>query len=142
MAIAKKIIELNKSADVEIVLTRDSDEFVSLSDRADFINKLNPHYVLSIHVNATANQDKKGMEIFVSDKNSHNENSEKFAQSLQNSFKKNDIAVKKADFYLLKNVKAPINFLEVGFITNDHDRAYITSEAGQTEIAETILNSI
>lgn len=142
LAIAKKIIELNKSADVEIVLTRDSDEFVSLSDRADFINKLNPHYVLSIHVNATANQDKKGMEIFVSDKNSHNENSEKFAQSLQNSFKNNDIAVKKADFYLLKNVKAPINFLEVGFITNDNDRAYITSEAGQTEIAETILNSI
>ncbi len=142
LAIAKKIKELNKSADVEIVLTRDSDEFVSLSDRADFINKLNPHYVLSIHVNATTNQNKKGIEIFVSDKNSHNENSEKFAQSLQKSFKNNDIAVKKADFYLLKNVNAPINFLEVGFITNDNDRAYITSETGQTEIAETILNSI
>ena len=39
-------------------------------------------------------------------------------------------------------MNAPINFLEVGFITNDHDRSYITSEAGQAEIAETILNII
>src|SRR5690606_2523299 len=106
------------------------------------INELNPYYVLSLHVNAKANQDKKGMEIFVSDLNSYNEDSEQFAQSLQNSFKGSDIAIKKANFYLLKNVKAPINFLEVGFITNDNDRVYMTSEAGQTEIAETILKVI
>lgn len=142
LEIAKKIKELSKNANVEIILTRDSDEFVSLNDRADFINKLNAHYVLSIHVNATANQEKKGMEIFVSDLNSNNEDSEKFAKSLQNGFKGSDIAIKKANFYLLKNVNAPINFLEVGFITNDHDRSYITSEAGQAEIAETILNII
>ncbi|MEG1021755.1 MAG: N-acetylmuramoyl-L-alanine amidase [Myroides sp.] len=142
LEIAKKIKELNKNANVEIILTRESDEFVSLNERADFINELNPHYVLSLHVNSTSNQDKKGMEIFVSDLNSSNEDSEQFAQSLQNSFKGSDIAIKKADFYLLKNVKAPINFLEVGFITNDNDRAYITSEAGQTEIAEAILKVI
>jgi len=142
LGIAKKIKELNRNANVEIILTRESDEFVSLNERADFINELNPHYVLSLHVNSTANQDKKGMEIFVSDLNSSNEDSEQFAQSLQNSFKGSDIAIKKADFYLLKNVKAPINFLEVGFITNDNDRAYITSEAGQTEIAEAILKVI
>jgi len=142
LAIAKKIKELNKHANVEIILTRESDEFVSLNERADFINNLNPHYVLSLHVNATANQDKNGMEIFVSDKNSSNEDSEKFAQSLQNTFIGNDIAIKKADFYLLKNVKAPINFLEVGFITNDNDRAYITSEEGQNKIAMAILKVI
>ena len=115
---------------------------MSLNERADFINELNPHYVLSLHVNSTANQDKKGMEIFVSDLNSSNEDSEQFAQSLQNSFKGSDITIKKANFYLLKNVKAPINFLEVGFITNHNDHAYITSEAGQTEMAETILKVI
>lgn len=142
LGIAKKIKELNRNTNVEIILTRESDEFVSLNERADFINELNPHYVLSLHVNSTSNQDKKGMEIFVSDLNSSNEDSEQFAQSLQNSFKGSDIAIKKADFYLLKNVKAPINFLEVGFITNDNDRAYITSEAGQTEIAEAILKVI
>ena len=119
--IANKIKELNQNSNVEIVLTRNSDDFISLSERAKIINDLKPEFVISIHANSASNNNESGIEIYISDKNNHKEKSENLALKLFYSFNEQSVKIKKADFYLLKNVEYPIALVELGYLTNEND---------------------
>ncbi len=140
--IANKVKELNKNSNVEIILTRDSDKFLSLNERTEQINKLKPDFVISLHANSTNNENESGKEIFVSDKNIQKEKSGSLALELFYSFNDRNVEIKKAEFYLLKNVKCPIALVELGYLTNESDREILTTEKGQSELAESILRVI
>ena len=140
--IANKIKELNKNSNVVIILSRDSDKFLSLSDRANQINSVKPDFVISLHANATDNQKENGKQIFVSDKNKQKEKSGDLALKLFYSFKDRNVEIKKADFYLLKNVEYPIALVELGYLTNETDREILTTEKGQYKLAKSILSVI
>jgi N-acetylmuramoyl-L-alanine amidase len=47
--------------------------------------------------------------------------------------------VKDANLYIIKNSKCPAVLLEVGYLSNEKDKAYVTSEKGKNEIANGIL---
>lgn len=140
--IAKKIKELNKNANVDIILTRDSDKFVSFNKRTKSINKVRPDFVISLHINSNEDKGQNGMEIFVSNKNKQKVKSEKLALDIYNSFDNRNREINKADFYLLKNINYPITLVELGYLTNEKDREYLTSENGQLELATSLLNAI
>lgn len=142
LSIAHKIKELNKNSNIEIILTRDTDKFVSLSERSEFINKQNPEFVLSVHTNYNKNESVNGTEIYISDKNKEKEKSKELAQKIKAEFENQNTEIKKANFYLLKNVNYPIALIEVGYLTNENDRGLLTSEEGQIKIANAILNII
>lgn len=139
LSIANKIKELNKNSNIEIILTRDGDEFVSLSDRTLQINKLQPDLVISLHANAHQSEHKSGVEIFVSDESQQKEKSYELALKLRDNFNDDNVEIKKASFYLLKNVESPIALVELGFLTNSNDRQLLTSDKGQIEIAARLL---
>ena len=65
LSIANKIKDLNKDKKLEIVLTRESDHFITLTDRVDFINSQNPSVVLSLHINNTESSKVNGYDIHV-----------------------------------------------------------------------------
>lgn len=138
----KKIKEQNKNANVEIILTRDSDKFVTLNERTENINALKPDFIISLHVNSSEDKNKNGMEIVVSNKNKQKEKSKKLALDLSNSFDNHQVEIKNADLYLLKNVNHPIALVELGYLTNENDRELLTSENGQLELVTSILNAI
>ena len=140
--IANKIKGMNKNSNIEIILTRDTDEFLTLNERVNKINQLKPDFVISLHVNSTDNGKENGKEIFVSDKNSQKEKSGDLALKLFYGFNDGKVEIKKADFYLLKNVEYPIALVELGYLTNKNDREILTNEKGQSELAESILNVI
>ncbi|WP_162919901.1 N-acetylmuramoyl-L-alanine amidase family protein [Hanstruepera ponticola] len=143
LQVAQKLQELSQNSSVEIILTRDSDMFVSLKDRVAFINKQKPHYVISLHTNGYKDESTSGYKLFYGDGDYH-EASKKLASTLSESL---DIAIqsrgiKQAGFYLLKNAACPSVFLEMGFLSNPEDRDYLTSESGQTAIAIAIFKSL
>lgn len=140
--IANKIKQLNKNSNIEIVLTRDSDKFMTLIERTEFINKLKPEFVISIHANSSKKETVNGIEIYISDNNKEKEKSKELASKIKTAFNNQKSEIKKANFYLLENVAYPIAILEVGFLTNENDRLQLTSEEGQMKIANTILNMI
>ena len=55
MSIARKIQVLNTNTNIEIILSRDQDQFKSLSERTQFINSLNPDLVISLHAGISNN---------------------------------------------------------------------------------------
>jgi N-acetylmuramoyl-L-alanine amidase len=142
LTIAKKIKNQNSNSNIEIILTRDSDKFISLKKRCEYINKLKPDLVISLHVNTNEDKNKNGMEIFVSNKNKQKEKSKKLAHDLFNSLDKHNVKIKNADLFLLKSVNYPIAWIELGYLSNKNDRELLTSENGQLVLVNSILKAI
>ena len=144
--ITKKIHSLNKNANVKIHLTRSDDSFMDLADRAKFINKIKPDLAISLHVNNNKNTTTNGFEVFISDKTStyekSNELAVKFANNYSEKTKLNNRGVKTAPFMILKKSEYPTMLIELGFLSNENDRNYLTSDAGKNEIAQTILDFV
>lgn len=146
-AICNKIKALNTNANIKLHFTRNDDSFVSLQERVDFINAINPDLVLSLHVNNnnSLKNDAYGFEIFIP-QNPKNDQAKSLALNLETIFTESlplkNRGINTAPFFLLKKSEAPTMILEMGFLSNKNDKEYITSEEGQNQIAETILKFI
>lgn len=133
VSIAKEIKRLNENQDqYEVVLTRDSDTYPTLGERTAMINKLNPEMVISLHMNNNPEKEttKQGTEVYVQ----NTEDSKKLAEKISKKF--NATKIEERNLHMLRETKAPAVLVELGFINNTKDREYVTSEAGQKEIAQ------
>lgn len=145
-SIAQKIKDNNTNKNVIIHLTRTEDAFVSLQDRANFINNLKPDLVLSLHVNGNNNTEASGIEFYVSPKNVKYEKSKEIAEVLNSRLVNNhnvkSRGVKDANFTILRETEFPAITIEFGFLSNENDRVYLTSVGHHEKLANTILESI
>lgn len=142
--ISKKVFEQNDPSTVEIVLLRDTDNYISLTDRINKINELNPDLVISLHINANIKTETSGIEAYVSEISTNHKEAKEQAEKLLKAIANDKIqsrGVKQANFMVLKKSNCPAVTLELGFISNENDRKYITSEEGQNEIAANIVKS-
>lgn len=140
LSIAKEIQKLNGKQDqYEVVLIRNEDTYPSLSERTHQINQLNPEMVISLHVNTSSQEETsmRGAELYVQ----NSEESKKLAGKIYKKFKVRKIE-ERNNLHLLRETKAPAVLVELGFINNSADRAYITSENGQKEIAQKFVDII
>lgn len=65
LSVAKQVKALlEKELDVEVLLTRSNDTFVSLQSRTDFANEHEADLFISMHCNAHRNSKVKGIEVF------------------------------------------------------------------------------
>lgn len=131
--------------DIKIVETRPTDNFLSLKDRVKFINALKPDLVISLHTNAHQNAATNGVEAFYSDQSEHREKSHMYSKILvEDQLTHFSVRgeIKTADFYILKNVEIPAVILELGFITNEQDKATLTSASAQDKIAKSLYDSL
>lgn len=62
--IAKRLKSILKTQGVNVTLTRESDEFVSLGQRAAVANRENADFFISIHTNASRSRWISGVEVF------------------------------------------------------------------------------
>lgn len=141
--IAKRIKSLNSNSNIEIILLREDDSFISLTDRVNRINEINPSILISLHINTSNHSDQNGVSAYVSSENEFYEKSIIIANKLIENiskYKLNKRETKDANLYVLKNSKCPSVTLEIGYLTNDNDREYLTTENGVNEISKGILN--
>jgi len=145
-SITQKIKKNNSAENIIIHLTRTDDQFISLQDRTNFINNLKPDLVLSLHVNGNKDTEASGVELYISPKNATYENSKKIAEDLNARFVNNNNlksrGVKDANFTILQDTNYPSITVELGFLSNTKDRAYLTNDEQQEKIAESILELI
>ena len=143
--IANKISLLNGKGEIEIVFLRQDDTFIELSERVERINKINPSLLISLHISASQNLNVNGVNAYVSKQNDFYDKSMESAKNLLDKISSEKLAkgeVKDANFFVLKNSKCPALLLEVGYLSNENDKNYITSESGQNEIANQIFEFI
>ncbi|MDQ6470001.1 N-acetylmuramoyl-L-alanine amidase [Flavobacterium sp. LHD-80] len=145
-AVAKRIKEQNKNANVEIVLLREGDVNMALKERVLAINNLKPDLVISLHISANSNSNANGVEAYISSKKTFYDQSKEIAETVISNIATTGNLTKRtvseAPFFILKNSDCPTMLLEMGFLSNEKDRNYITTEKGQDEIAAKILESV
>lgn len=142
--VTKKIKSL--SGNVVIHFTRNEDDFLSLNDRTAYINKLKPDLVLSLHVNSSLNNKTSGLEFYVAKDTEFFEKSNEIAAKLIDKFGTNKNLkvsnVKTGPFYILKKSEVPAVIVELGYLTNENDKKYLTDDLEQTKIARSISEFI
>jgi N-acetylmuramoyl-L-alanine amidase len=84
LEIAKKLkARIEKDLDVEVLLTREDDSFVSLKERTAFANANDADLFISIHINAAENKKANGIEMYYLSEAKNDES--RAAQALENS---------------------------------------------------------
>ena len=145
-SIAKKLQELADGKDIKIVLTRRTDDNMSLNERTELTNDFRGDVLVSLHVDADAKSSKSGIDCYVSESNSTSNLSKTFGAILINNFKTLDgIGVnemKTAKFHLLNNIEIPSVLIELGYLTSVSDFNYLTNKNNQDILAEKIFKSV
>ena len=149
LAIAQKIKELNKNANIKIIFTRPTEEITDLKRRVEIANENKADLFVSIHANAHPNSsDSSGMEVWVSNKNSFSQQqSELFGSILQEEMSKlynttPYLKRRQVGIWVLDKTICPSAIIECGYITNEKDRQFITNEENQKAVAQKILVAI
>lgn len=142
LQIALKVAELaKKESKLNIVLTRDTDVFLELSERVSIANKLNADLFVSIHNNSINNSSVYGTETYY-----YREDSKKLAQVMHKYLmagtQSKDRGAKQANHHVTRNTKMPAVLLEVGFLTNSNEEANLFNESFQYRVAQQIVNGI
>lgn len=142
-----KMLKSLSNDKLEIITTRDSDVFLTLNERIDFINKQNPDLVISLHCNSNTNIAKSGIEAYYYE----SDNFEQYSMSMEyGSFISSkllelgfsEVRLSPANFVVLRELKSPAFLLQLGFLTNESDNLKLNDIATQKDIAKLIYDGM
>ncbi|UJW57167.1 N-acetylmuramoyl-L-alanine amidase [Bacillus sp. A116_S68] len=143
LEISKRIeSKLNEYNGVEVRLSRTSDTFISLSNRAKMANDWGADYFISIHINAGGGE---GYEDFIF--NGNVSDATKDNQDLMNSgvikaTNFNNRGKKQANFAVLRLTNMPAILTENGFIDNSSDANKLKDKLFLDKVAEGHVQAI
>lgn len=144
LEVAKKTKELLVDAGYKVKLTRDDDTYVELSDRVAFANRRNAKVYVSIHCNSSEDGSGRGIETYYAE--SKEKNSKALAESIQSNLISKtgakDREVKTADYTVILGTEMPAALVEMGFFTDEQERALLQSEEYQQKLAQGIADGI
>ena len=136
----------------DVFFTRELDTFIPLgfrtkianNEKADLFISIHLDLFISIHLNAAADPAAQGIETWYYEGSRESERLASIVQrELKDQFLAKNRGVKSTrGFYVLKHTAMPAILVETGFITNDHDIAYLVNKVHQKEIATAISNAV
>ena len=142
LPIGKRIAEILERNGIQVIMTRDSDYFVTLPGRVTMAQRANADVFVSIHANsAGANRPEvSGLETY------HYDSGLRLAQIVHSkilqSLNVRDRKVRKARFYVLRKTSMPSILVETGFLTGRDDAAKLRTSAYQNQMADAIAQGI
>lgn len=126
LAIAQKIKSLNNNPNINIILTRESDKFVDLVERANFANASNANLFLSIHIDNSKSPKSTGASCFVPSKNYlYINKSNVFAKNIlmatNGLFMNGKLKTRDKGIWVVENVQMPAVLFGSGYMSNSND---------------------
>ena len=138
--------KLLDSTPIQVIMTRETDIFIELKQRAHIANSADADTFVSIHANAQSNSNKtaNGTETWFHKGSSDSQKLASFIQDrLVDALNTRDRKLKKTeDLYVLKNTKMTAVLLELGFIDNTTDNAMLADPVKRQLAAKAIYNGI
>lgn len=126
----------------EVLMTREDDTFVSLSERCRMANKWGADIFVSIHFNS-ATPDAHGWEVFTSGSTGSRKLASDLAEAHAAEFyEQRERGIKQAGFYVLKETDMPAALWEGGFISNAKEAEWINQHETQVRMADAIAQGI
>lgn len=139
--VSKKVEALLKKQGYQVTMTRTNDIYVSLADRVAISEKNAPDIFVSIHVNSSTRPEITGIETHYYHQESLNL-AQTVHSSLASKIKSNNRGLFKSKFYVINHTTSPAILVEIGFISNDNERAQLVSEKRKQDTANAIVEGI
>lgn len=119
LSISQELKKELEDLGAQVLLTRNTDKYVSLNNRAKIANEIKPNFFISIHMNSFTNSNIAGTEIYHYRGDKEGENMSNFIiRNMEEKIGCVNRGVKVADFYLLKTVTKSALHIEVEYLTN------------------------
>lgn len=139
--VAKRVEAILASKGVVVEMTRRRDETVSLQERTIFTDSKDPNIFVSIHVNSSTGTQACGVETHY-----YHPESLELAKTvhtpLANCVKTPDRGLFKSKFYVINHTAVPAILVEIGFMSNERERAELVSEQRKQQTAKAIADGI
>ncbi|MEH2254901.1 N-acetylmuramoyl-L-alanine amidase [Nostoc sp.] len=143
LPIGKRLAEILQKNGVQVIMTRDSDYFVTLPGRVQLAERANADVFVSIHANSAgaSRPDVNGLEVYYYDSGL---NLARIVRSsiLQSISTLKDRGVRRARFYVLRKSSMPSILVETGYMTGRQDMARLRTSAYQNQMAEAIARGV
>lgn len=143
LQVAKKVESKLKSKGIDVKMSRSSDIFYSLSERAEMANDYGADAFVSIHQNSAGAKSANGIETYY---NRNKEEDKPLSNDIQTQVISqtgaNNRGVKNAEFTVLVKSKMISALVECGFITNELEVKKLSDSSYQDKLATGIANGI
>ena len=142
LPIGKRIAEILERNGIQVIMTRDSDYFVTLPGRVTIAEQANASVFVSIHANSAGENrpEVSGLETY------HYDTGLTLARIVHSkilqSLNIRDRSVRRARFYVLRKNSMPAILVETGYLTGRDDVAKLRTSAYQNQMAEAIAQGI
>ncbi len=145
LAIALKLKKKLETAGATVFMTRETDKYISLSDRVKFTNDNDSHIFISIHNNALPDslmdKDISGTEIYYFYPQGKILANSLMPEIIKHTGMKNG-GIKGQSFAVVRNTQAASILIEVGYMINPEDNEKIINENFQDKLTEGILKGL
>lgn len=131
----------------EVLMTRESDETVSLEERVGLANDNGASLYISIHQNACEEEtsDVRGIETYYNA--GKEDDSKRLAQLIQQQLTDNTDALDREilaneSLYVIRQTNMPACLVETGFLSNNEERELLVEEGYQEQLAASIVSGV
>lgn len=131
-------------AGVEVVMTREEDEFLYLSKRVEVAETANADAFICIHADSYVDDTSiNGLTVHYQQNAT---GGKKLAKCLQEVLEREQTTrirkIMESDMYVLRSTSMPATLVELGFLTNQTDRDNLQSKTFLTELAKNLSDGI
>jgi len=143
LSIARKVAYYLENRGVRVIMTRNSDTFIELNERADIANRAGADLFVSIHADAHASRSQNGYTIYVA--RSASWSSKKIGVAISQAMGQTGLAskgVRNADFRVLVRTACPAVLVECGYLSNPSEASLLYDDDFQDRIARSIADGI
>jgi N-acetylmuramoyl-L-alanine amidase len=141
--VALMVAERLRVAGVDARLTRSTDTFIELNDRAALARKVGAKLFVSLHCDAAANRGARGFTIYAPRDRMGQTGS--FASSMEKSILTTNMAsrgIRGAGFRVLARTTCPAVLVEMGYLSNRHEARVLGSKSFKRAIAGAMANAV
>jgi N-acetylmuramoyl-L-alanine amidase len=142
LPISQRVAQILQQNGLQVVMTRNSDFFVTLQGRVDMAERANADVFVSIHANSVGlgRPDVSGLEVYYYD--SGVELARVVKNNILQSVNVRDRGIRRARFFVLRKTSMPSILVETGYVTGQEDAAKLRDPQYQNQMAEGIARGI
>ena len=144
LAVAKKMKKLLEEHDINVIMTRETDEYMELEERTQISNENDTDLFISVHCNYyEGGSEVKGIECYYAE---NDEISKEVAEIIMKNINKisglRNRGAKEEDYFVTEFNDAPAVLVEMGFLSNPTECKNLADSDYQQSLAEELVEGI
>jgi N-acetylmuramoyl-L-alanine amidase len=143
LSVSRLLSQELRSRGARVVMTRSSDVFIELNDRARMAERYKAELFVSVHADSAANRAASGAEVYLY--TGATGMSQRAALCIVRAFQRNGIETRgtqRKNLHVLREHSRPAVLVECGFLSNPGDEQKLNTASHQSRLASVIAEGI